>query len=94
MTIDYEDLNAVKNLPERLVRADHQSLTEENWMNLKQHRKAEQELDETVLLLEYLKATGADLTDSKNFSVKTVKKAKQWKIDGLTNGILGECPPS
>lgn len=81
--INHEDLNVVKNLPERTVRADHRSLTEGEWMNLKQHRKSEQELDETLLLLQYLIATDADLTDSKNFSVKAVKKAKAWKLDML-----------
>lgn len=78
----------VKNLPERIVRADWRTLTEEEWIDIKQHKKAEKEIDEDLLLIQYLEATEADFNDVKNFTDKKVKEAKEWKKAILECGIV------
>lgn len=78
----------VKNLPERLVRSDWRSMTEEEWIDFKQHKKAEKEIDENLLLIQYLEATEADFEDVKNFSDRKVKEAKEWKKSTLDCGIV------
>lgn len=43
------------------------------------HNKAEREIMESVILVDYLIAHDLDFADLSNFSERTVKAAKLWK---------------
>ena len=44
----------------------------------KRHDKAQKELEETQILVDYLTTHGLDFDDISNFSEKTVRTAKEW----------------
>lgn len=48
-------------------------------MSNRRWNKAEREIQETMILVDYLTAHHMDFDDLDNFSERTVKAAKEWK---------------